>query len=140
MQLSNFTIVILILILIAIVVYKIIESVSTQDHFILNRIRTSFIKINPRFGNIPLYEGNHGAYTENKQSITICLKNPKTGEYYSMNQLMYVALHELAHIINKEYGHGPEFKANFNRLLVEAVQKGVYDPTIPLEQSYCGVE
>ena len=57
-----------------------------------------------------------------------------------MNTLMYVALHELAHVVNSTHGHDDEFKKNFAKLLERATQLGIYDPTKPLPEYYCGVK
>ena len=83
-----------------------------DGHPVLNRVRENFGKIHPNYSKIPLYKGD-SAYTENKARITLCIVNPKTGKYYDMNTIMYVSLHELAHVISKTHGHNTEFKTNF---------------------------
>ena len=114
------------------------ESYTSDDHPMLNEIRNNFAKINPKYANIPLKKGN-SAYTENKAVITMCLKNPKTDEYYDMNTIMYVALHELAHIISKSHGHTEEFKNNFTNLLRKGTKLGIYNPRKPIPETYCGI-
>lgn len=105
---------------------------------VLKNVRYNFSLLNPKYANIPLREGN-SAYTENKRSITLCLKNPETGETYDMNTLMYVALHELAHVVSESHGHTDEFKRNFVILLREASRIGIYNPRREIPQTYCGV-
>jgi hypothetical protein len=85
-----------------------------------------------------LREGG-SAYTENKTVITLCLKNPENGYYYNSNTIMYVALHELAHIISKTQGHNDEFNNNFAMLLKQAETRGIYNPRIPIPTTYCGI-
>ena len=114
------------------------RSYYSHDHPILNNVRSNFAKLNPEYAKIPLREGN-SAYTENKAVITLCLKNPETKDYYDMNTIMYVALHELGHMVSKTHGHNDEFKRNFAILLRQAARKGIYDPRIPIPQTYCGV-
>lgn len=114
------------------------RSYYSHDHPILNQVREKFSQLNPEYAKIPLREGN-SAYTENKAVITLCLKNPETGKYYDDNTIMYVALHELGHIISKTHGHNDEFKRNFSSLLRQAARRGVYDPRIPIPSTYCGV-
>jgi hypothetical protein len=114
------------------------RSYYSHDHPILNQVRDNFAKLNPEYYNIPLREGD-SAYTENKAVITLCLKNPETGGYYDMNTIMYVALHELGHIVSKTHGHNDEFKKNFATLLRQAARKGIYDPRKPIPTTYCGV-
>lgn len=84
-------------------------------------------------------------YTLNKgQEITFCLtpRDEKHGnEVYPINLLMYVAIHELAHVVSIASGHGDEFKRNFNDLLKHANDSGVYKhinfKKTPKE--YCGI-
>lgn len=104
----------------------------------LAEVRANFSKLNPEYGKIPLREGD-SAYTENKEVITLCLVDPDTSTYYDMNTIMYVALHELAHMISKGHGHGDEFKANFASLLRDGARVGIYDPRIPIPSTYCKV-
>jgi predicted metal-dependent hydrolase len=52
---------------------------------------------------------------------------------------MYVALHELAHVISKSHGHNNEFKKNFAILLRDASRKKIYDPRKNIPTTYCGV-
>lgn len=80
--------------------------------------------------------GSNKSFTINKQYIHLCLKN-KSGEYYSDNMLIYVLLHELAHVLCDEIGHTDKFKDIFTDLLLRAAQHGLYDPTIPPEDNYC---
>lgn len=110
----------------------------SDKHPLLEQIRSNFTLLSPEYSDIPLREGN-SAYTENKAVITLCLKNPETGKFYSMNTLMYVALHELGHIISKTHGHNEEFRQNFATLLRRATKMGIYDPRQPIPQTYCGI-
>lgn len=105
----------------------------------LEQIRQNFIKIDPSYGDIPLYEGD-SAYTENKSFITLCLKDPKTGEPYDQNVIAFVSLHELAHACSKSHGHGEEFREKFVDLLRRAARLGFYNPSKPIPSEYCGVD
>lgn len=113
----------------------------SSKHPLLDRIREGFAKIDPKYAKIPLQIGG-SAYTENKELITLCLKDPHTGKYYDYNTLIYVALHELAHMITppKHEEHGEAFKKNFARLLQIASSKGIYDPRKPIPDTYCGTK
>lgn len=114
------------------------RSYYSDKHPLLEQIRSNFTILSPEYADIPLREGD-SAYTENKAVITLCLKNPETGKFYSMNTLMYVALHELSHIISKTHGHNEEFKQNFAKILRRAAKIGIYNPSIPIPQTYCGI-
>lgn len=114
------------------------KSFYSVDNPILQRVRENFKKINESYGNIPLREGK-SAFTENKSIITLCLLDPDTKNTYDMNTIMYVAIHELAHMCSMSKGHGEEFQKNFAKLLKKAAKVKVYDPSIPMPKSYCGV-
>lgn len=93
----------------------------------------------------------HVAYTVNKgEAIHFCVQKPQENNNdnplsreleTNMNTLMYVAIHEIAHVVTKSTGHTEEFWQNQARLLRMAQKVGVYknvdyriNPT-----SYCGV-
>ena len=138
MAINSVFILILIIVLIFVIYMFSNRSNYSHNHPILNQIRANFEKLNPEYGKIPLREGD-SAYTENKSVITLCLKNPTTGNYYDMNTLMYVAIHELAHMVSETHGHNDEFKANFKSLLQQAARKRIYDPKKEIPNTYCGV-
>ena len=60
---------------------------------------------------------------------------------YPLNTLMYVAVHELAHIASISIGHTDEFKENFADLLKIAINIGVYSYIDYSKQpvEYCGI-
>lgn len=118
-----------------------------SHHPKIRQVLENFAKIDPSYGEIPVSEGD-SAYTESKRYIVLCLRDPKTGVEYDLNTLMYVALHELAHMITPMYEydekgnpneHGPVFKKNFTHLLKTGRDLGFYNPAAPLPSSYCGV-
>ena len=115
------------------------STVSSNDPM-LKQVRDNFSKINPRYASIPLRSGD-SAYTENKEVITLCLINPDTGQYYDINTIMYVALHELAHVITPpgEEEHGEKFKKNFADLLRKGAELGIFNPRKPIPATYCKV-
>jgi len=106
----------------------------------LGQVRSNFAKLDPKYASIPLRTGD-SAYTENKEVITLCLVNPDTGQYYDINTIMYVALHELSHVVTPpgEEEHGERFKKNFAEFLRKAATLGIYDPRKPIPATYCHV-
>lgn len=87
-------------------------------------------------------------YTIDKKDMHICLRTRDNNEHiYDMNILMYVVLHELAHLCNYDkngnaiIGHGTEFKQIFRFLVEEAIKLDIYEQvdysTNP--QEYCGI-
>lgn len=85
---------------------------------------------------LKLYEDDK-SYTINKKKIYLCLKDDKN-KYYPINMLMYVSIHELAHVLCDEVGHTKKFQQIFSDLLEKATKLGIYDPKIPVIQNYCG--
>ncbi len=72
-------------------------------------------------------------YTINKSDIHICLRTRDNFErLYDINILMYVMLHELAHLCNFDFqgrpilGHGLEFQYIFKCLVEEAIKLNIY--------------
>lgn len=116
------------------------RSKSSSNDPMLIQVRSNFAKLDPRYAEIPLRSGD-SAYTENKEIITLCLINPDTGQYYDINTIMYVSLHELAHVITPEgqEEHGEVFKKNFANLLRKAAEIGIYNPRQPIPATYCKV-
>lgn len=87
-------------------------------------------------------------YTIDKRDMHICLRTRDINEQiYDMNILMYVVLHELAHLCNYDrkgnpiLGHGSEFKYIFRFLVEEAIKIDIYSHTnYAVEpKEYCGI-
>lgn len=82
------------------------------------------------------------SYTINKgERIVFCLRSKILGEIHDMNTLMYVVIHEMAHIGCPEYGHTPLFKQIFRFLLTQGAEIGIYKPVDYRikPQNYCGM-
>lgn len=112
---------------------------SKRDPLLL-KLKIDVSKIDPKYMNLDLYESDE-SYTQNKEKIFLCLRD-ENGEYYSYNMILYVLLHELAHFESKSLDPehiSPEFHNNFDKLLEQASKVRIYDPTIPLTPSYCGI-
>lgn len=76
------------------------------------------------------------SYTINKEKIYMCLKD-EDNDYYPNNALIYVCLHEVAHVICDEIGHTEKFHKIFDELLTRAAHMKIYNPNIPMIQDYC---
>jgi hypothetical protein len=113
---------------------------SSSKHPTIRAIRKRLEALDPQFLDVPIKVGRD-TYTENKSVVYVCLRHPITGEIYDMNTLMYVTLHELAHVITPNYdNHGTVWQNNFTKLLNAAHKLGIYDPTKPIPKDYCGIE
>ena len=84
------------------------------------------------------------AYSENKgEKLAFCTTTTKKGDkLIDPNTLMYVAIHELAHIATKSIGHTQEFWQNFKFLLQNAVKIKIYNPENykKKNKNYCGMK
>jgi hypothetical protein len=103
-----------------------------------NTYMISEAAVNPKFTT----------YTVDKQDMHICLRTRDQYEnIYDIDLLMYVVLHELAHLCNYDkygtpiIGHGFEFKFVFKFLVEEAMKIGVYKyiDYSRNPQPYCGI-
>ena len=85
------------------------------------------------------------SYSENKgQRIVVCLRDKTKPPQYPLvdiNTIMFVMLHEMAHLMTETIGHTPEFWENFKRILHDAVKIGIYTPVnySHRPQPYCGM-
>lgn len=84
------------------------------------------------------------AYSENKgEKLAFCLTKQKKGhELIDEHTLTFVAIHEMAHVMNSSIGHNSEFWQNFKFLLVNAERAGLYKPSDYKKnsQEYCGMK
>ena len=84
------------------------------------------------------------AYSENKgEKLAFCTTTTKKGDkLIDPNTLMYVAIHEVAHIATKSIGHTQEFWQNFKFLLQNAVKIKIYNPVNykKKNKNYCGMK
>jgi len=83
------------------------------------------------------------SYSENKgERIVICLRDKqKPYPLVDENTVMFVVLHEIAHLMTTTIGHTPEFWANFRRILKDGVGAGIYQETNYARNpvKYCGM-
>ena len=98
---------------------------------------------NPRKISETLPTSTYTAYSENKgEKIAFCTTTTKQGNrLIDENTLMFVALHELAHIGTEKVGHTDEYWQNFKFLIEQAKEIGVYDPVDYANnpKKYCGM-
>lgn len=76
------------------------------------------------------------SYTINKHKVYLCLKD-ENGNYYNNNMLVYVLIHEYAHVLCDEKDHTEKFWTIFEDLLLLATELGIYNPSIPIIHNYC---
>lgn len=105
-----------------------------QLHRNLNKDRTLIYENDPR-SDLTSFSVNKG------EELAFCLKSKKTGDIHEYNLIIYVALHEMAHIACPEIGHGELFKKIFKFLTEQAIELEIYKydnyDAKPVE--YCGM-
>lgn len=91
------------------------------------------------------HDSGYTSYSVNKgERIVMCLRSRSAdgvGDLEKFNTLMYVVLHELAHLATEEVGHTPLFWKNFRFIVENAEAAGVYIPVDYSEEpeDYCGM-
>lgn len=107
------------------------------------RIKRLIAKFNPN-SIIETEKGSqYTSYSVNKgEKIVLCLRTRDDDEkLIDENTLMFVSLHELAHIMTESIGHKKEFWDNFRFLLRHAIQLRIYKYVDynSQPQKYCGI-
>ena len=100
-----------------------------------NQFKTTVINESSENNSYTSYSVNKG------EQIVFCLRSKYNNQLHDINLLMYVALHELAHIGCKSYGHTDEFKNIFAFLISVSTKLNIYQKidfkNKPIE--YCGL-
>lgn len=89
--------------------------------------RTKRLKKNFKPDNIKegIDNPNYTSYSVNKgEQIVLCLRSHN--KLMDLNTMIFVVLHELAHICTLSIGHTTEFWDNFKWILEEAINIGIY--------------
>lgn len=134
-------VILLFLIPVIIIVFIVCTRERTEDNEpVLKMLKESIRPLYENIDNLKFYSNGKESFTRNKQTVHICLKD-KHGKYYPINSLMYVTLHELAHVIYRgdSSHHPPEYVILFEELLKRAEAIGIYNPSQKFEDEYCGL-
>jgi hypothetical protein len=119
---------------------KYVETHHPED----DRVKRLVKKFNPDKIVETLPTSEYTAYSENKgKKIAFCLNKKKDNNrnLIDENTLMFVAIHEMAHVATLSIGHNTEFWDNFKFLLKEADKAGLYKPINYKKENeeYCGM-
>lgn len=88
----------------------------------VERFKTNF---NPDRLKEGIDNPNYTSYSINKgEQIVLCLRT--NNKLMDINTMMFVVLHEMAHICTVSIGHTPEFWDNFKWILLESINIGIY--------------
>ena len=91
--------------------------------------------------NIP--GSQYVAYSVNKgEELSLCVREKDSEKFMDDNIILFVAIHELSHIMTPETGHTSLFWANMKYLLEKASSLGIYTPVDYGKNptTYCGME
>ena len=112
-----------------------------------NFIREYVNTINNKFDYIIFRESTDNSkftsYSINKgEEIVFCLRSKEDNKLHDVNELMYVAIHEIAHVGCPEIGHTPLFRKINKELLKYAIECDVYKykDYNSNPEDYCGIE
>ena len=121
---------------------------STEEKGVITETKESFALLVSRFQPDNISESTpnnkYTSYSVNKgQKIVFCLRaKSKDEKLVEENVIMFVAIHELAHIMTKSVGHTEEFWNSFRILLRVAIELKLYKNhdygTAPVD--YCGTK
>lgn len=106
-------------------------------------IKRLFKNYNPDSISEGSADSGYTSYSVNKgEKIILCLRQKDNNEFVEKNIVMYVTIHELAHLMTSEIGHTKKFWDNFRFILKEAVEIGLYKK-VDYSKSpvkYCGIK
>lgn len=86
--------------------------------------------------------GKYTSYTLNKgDQIALCLRSKYNGKFHDLNLIMYVVIHELAHVACPEIDHTPLFEKIFIFLLQKSIEINIYvQKNYAINpREYCGI-
>jgi hypothetical protein len=103
---------------------------------IKNKINKVIIKETPKNSNYTSYSVNKG------EELFFCIRSKKDNKIHDLNDLLYVAIHEIAHIGCPEIGHTDLFFKINLYLLKKAVEFNLYkyDNYNTQPREYCGID
>ena len=115
------------------------ENDDSKSEYIKN-LKESF---NPEYITENIPGSIYVAYSVNKgEELSLCIRDKGSEAFIDNNTIIFVAIHELSHIMTPETGHTPLFWDNMKYLLEQASSQGIYMP-VDYSQSpveYCGMD
>ena len=120
-----------------------VDGLSTSDSEKSEYIKNLKESFNPEYITENIPGSIYVAYSVNKgEELSLCIRDKGTEEFIDDNTIIFVAIHELSHIMTPETGHTPLFWDNMKFLLEKASSQGIYMPINYSESpvEYCGMD
>ena len=96
---------------------NILNKNNPNNKYLINNLKKNII-----IKELPKKYTKHISYLYNNNTIYICLRNTTNIFEKNINDLYFIIMHELAHIITKNKGHGKEYWNN-NKLIINTAIK-----------------
>jgi hypothetical protein len=119
-----------------------------NDNNVLNDSMYKYIlNLKDKLDDVEIQESSadsiYTSYSVNKgEMLVFCIRSKKDNKIHDINDLLYVAIHELAHIACPEIGHTELFFSINSYLIKKAIEYGIYKyvdyNSEPHE--YCGID
>ena len=100
-----------------------------KENFISDeRVQLLVNRFNPDVLQESLANSSQTSYSLDKgRKIVFCLRSKDDKqEFVDMNTMMFVAIHEMAHVMTKDIGHTENFWENMRFLLKKAIKINIY--------------
>jgi hypothetical protein len=118
------------------------------DHvYLTDKDKEGVIQLKNNFNSRNIIEnapgGQYTAYSVNKgEQLALCLRDAESGSFIELNLILFVSIHELAHVMTDEVGHTDKFWDNMKYLLEQGKTIGIYVPEDygKKPKMYCGQE
>ena len=109
----------------------------------LNQLLYKFINSSDIFSE-STPDAEYTSYSVNKgEELVFCLRLKKEGDkLVPKNTILFVALHELSHLMTLTLGHGEDFWNNFRFILKVAIDQNIYQ-SVDFNNNpvaYCGIQ
>ena len=120
---------------------KLIDSLDKDERDGIDRLKERY---NPYRLTETEENSKYTSYSLNKgEKIALCIRKKEDNILFeNENTVIFVAIHELSHIMTESVGHEKEFWDNMAFLLEKADKLNIYDPVDYNENNidYCGME
>lgn len=117
------------------------KNYSKDDQDGIKRIRTNY---NPEKIYESTTNNKYTSYSINKgEKLIFCIRAKNaSNKLVNLNTMMFVAIHELAHLMSLSIGHTDEFWTNMKFLIGEGIKAKVYihEDYSKKPVSYCGTQ